>query len=171
MTNTERDDSSSDAEVDVILRSYFQSEIPAELPPLPRRPTVPNPSNRKGRIFGSTALLAVAAGLLLMLAIFQPQRSSTPEPEPPMASADRQAIAKANETRVVRNGLEYCFMERPGAVDMKKYTVANGAVEEQRTAIRWQVVTIFEPETGDRIELSAPELTISVALETKPTAP
>lgn len=173
MTTSDHNDPNSDVEVDALLRSYFQSEIPAELPPLPRRVSPPTPSVRQGRsaIFGSTALLAVAASLLLMLAILQPTSTRAPVPEPPMAPADRQAIAKANETHVVRNGLEYCFMERPGAVDTKLYTIANGAIEQQRTAVRWQVVSIYEPETGDRIELSSPELTISVALEPKPAAP
>lgn len=110
MTNSEHNDPNSESEVDALLRSYFQSEIPAELPPLPRRTTAPTPSIRKGRsaIFGSTALLAVAAGLLLMVAILQPTPPSTPNSEPPMAPADRQAIAKASEAHVVRNGLEYC---------------------------------------------------------------
>ena len=160
---------SSDANMDALLKEFFDKEMPAELRgqtemPLAvsrhgSRSEVRTADSRKAGWLG----LSVGGGCLLtvVVALSLPSSQQLTDSDPSVAlpavsdSTDSSGHAEATAVDIDSSGTT------DGVEVVERYDTVNGPVE-QRSKLRIKNVSIYDPETGSKVELLLPELDIEI---------
>lgn len=190
MNKTDRGfDSPGDTNVDLLLREFFEREMPPELR---RPPELPRPASREranrdtargvARQKSEWPALTVLAGYLLLsaaalsLPLF-PSADGSRHSDGGAGKRDGQAASaqtvassdttpnrgstpdRGTEPASATAELEVSVSENIEAIE--RYDTAGGPVE-QRSKLRIKNVSIYDPETGSKVELMLPELDIEI---------
>jgi hypothetical protein len=144
---------SGDQGLDRLLRDFFRNELPSEMPPLPidnaRFVRVARPGKRFWKSF---AVAAAAASVMVVAWLLRPLARTEQRVKAPTASseetADRDVLISAGPGyRVVQRGLS----QGARAADL-----------EDPLQFRWKRLAVFEPRSGEQIELDMPEIVVTV---------
>lgn len=169
-----------DANVDTLLREFFDREMPAELrgrsdlPPRAR----PKIARAPGREKSEWPALTVLAGYLLLsaaalsLPLFPSSDGSQHSAGLPVKPVDGEggpasaqtAASAAASNRLITPDSATAELEVSVSKDIEaieRYDTVNGPVE-QRSKLRIKNVSIYDPETGSKVELTLPELDIEI---------
>jgi len=168
MTRSDRNSSSlDDAQVEEILHRFFAREVPAEFrtevaPAEPERPAT-RVSERPARSWAlpGVAALAImlAASALWIATVRGPHDAGGP---PVVIHADPLPVDQPlGSGAAAMRPVAYSLSESVKPVESLRYDSATGPVE-QRTRLNTTNVSIFEPETGELLELTVPELVIEI---------
>ncbi|MHC4079157.1 MAG: hypothetical protein ACYST0_12040 [Planctomycetota bacterium] len=130
-----------------VLRDFFADELPAEMPAelacrKPGSPPVSGPARRRWR-----AALVIAA--CLVLSVWLAVHGWTGGSPDPTGSWQPVEID------------EFLVIEATEPLEELVYQTADGTVA-QSAKLQWTTVSVDEPATGDRIQMSLPELVIVV---------
>lgn len=176
----------SDELVERLLREHFARVMPAEFrapagsensggnaPTVLR--TLPPSKRFAGRAIvgvATAALVLIAAGLLIQFpgAPVPDRRSAaTSDSAPASGAADEPARAKhlAGDSPLIvlptegGRSVEYSVTERDEPVETFRMETEHGPVE-QRSRRKITNVSVIDPETGEKVEVELPELTIEI---------
>ncbi len=143
---------SPDLEIDGLLREFFSRELPDELPPLPPRAKRLAVPARSSRFPGRLAAAAAAAGIALTAwGLWVAPGTDGP------AVVRRGPGESAVE---IAAGPGYRILRRTEVAYSASTAALRGASE--RLDFRWQQVEVVEPISGERLEVSLPEVTMDV---------
>jgi hypothetical protein len=164
--------------VEALLRSFFEHELPGELPPLatPRRAGSSEVPNARLRLFWPiAAALASAAALAVLVSWAVRPAEDSERSNLPVAEVTRTADSKTGDPATVWSRtpsppavpLAYSIVEAQQPLERFVYETEAGPVE-QRADMHWTTVTVYEPLSGDRAVWMVPELTIEVVAVDQP---
>jgi hypothetical protein len=152
-------DSFSDANMDGLLKEFFEHEMPADLrqaTAAPRRVSDDTRMHRRDGRLTRWLGLSVVAGSLLTVTILLSQPSS----QSPNDSAPEGPVAGSQESKPETDGTvvsENTNVDRQDSSDDEIFDRANGPVE-------WRIknVLILDSDTGTGVEMLLPELEIEI---------
>jgi len=166
--------SQSDDRLDSFLTEFYHRELPDELSAVSDRSVrsakaaiIETPRlGRRGLI--GTAI--VAASLLAAFSAFQIDTNPDQPSHPTVADVQRAemrqhpgdapVVAPHPAARTAETA-GYSVSERTTPIERFQYDTSDGPVE-QRTNLKTTSVSIIDPETGAKVEVTLPELTIEI---------
>lgn len=164
--------SESDARLDSFLTEFYRRELPDELSCVSDRPlrSVPAAIVEPGyvRRRGLVGAAIVAASLLAAFSAFRTHTDRNQPPHPTVVDGNRTNVSPPHEPVVAPSPTVkptetagYSVSERTVPIERFQYDTSDGPVE-QRTKLKTTSVSIIDPQTGAKVEVTLPELTIEI---------
>ena len=173
----------SDAALESLLRDFFHDEMPADLRDPPGRTasrTIQAELLRRQPGIGREGLIAVAASLLMAAAAVWsttenpntmppavvttgPDTQERTEHTPKIAdgSTKSRGLANVDASSSSPPWASVTVTEQDQPVERFTYETQTGPVEQQ-TTLHWTNLSVYDPESGDHLEIRLPEIMIEI---------
>jgi hypothetical protein len=154
-----------DAKVDEILREFFARELPPEFANAASDVVTSRAASDVKRSASWTMPALAALTLSLAACVFWIAGTRRPAAGPdalsPIDLGTEWGASVPTPAGPIGAAVPYSFSQNVRPVEALRYDTLHGVVE-QRTNLNTTNVTFIEPETGDLLELTLPELVIEV---------